>query len=215
MKILALEFSSAQRSVAVACAAVHVREVIETTPGNTMRPFAMVETALEQAGLEREAIDRLAVGLGPGSYTGIRAGIALAQGWQLARPVPTIGISSAEVIAAGAQTDGLRGRLNIVIDAQRGEFYLATWELSENSRRELEPLHIVNRDVVQARLDAGEPVAGPHIAQHFPGGQDRFPRAAMLAQLASSHRAAVEAAVLEPIYLRETAFVKAPAPRAI
>lgn len=215
MKILALEFSSAQRSVAVACDAVHVREVIETTPGNTMRPFAMAETALEQAGLEREAIDRLVVGLGPGSYTGIRAGIALAQGWQLARSVRAIGISSAEAMAAGAQADGLRGRLNIVIDAQRGEFYLTTWELSENGRRELEPLHIVKRDAVQARLDAGEPVAGPHVTKHFPGGLNRFPRAATLAQLALSHRDGGEAAGLEPIYLRETTFVKAPAPRVI
>ena len=44
----------------------------------------MIEEALREAGLEREQIEVLAVGLGPGSYTGIRVALSLAQGWQLA-----------------------------------------------------------------------------------------------------------------------------------
>ena len=48
----------------------------------------------------REAIEAIAVGLGPGSYTGIRAAIALAQGWQLAREVKTLGVSSVAAMAA-------------------------------------------------------------------------------------------------------------------
>ena len=72
----------------------------------------------------------IAVGLGPGSYTGIRAAIAMAQGWQLARGVKLLGVSSAEALAAQAQAENIFGRVNLVIDAQRGEFYLATWEIS-------------------------------------------------------------------------------------
>src|SRR5882724_6402098 len=127
MKILALEFSSPQRSVAVVqgrAGADSVSEVIETAPGNSMKPLGMVESALKRAGVEREQVECLVIGLGPGSYNGIRAAIALAQGWQLARAVKLLGISSAECIAAQAQADGFEGRAGVVIDAQRGEFHL-------------------------------------------------------------------------------------------
>ena len=101
MKILAFEFSSPQRSVAVLNAETGGRvrassEVLESSPRNTMKPLGMVESALQQAGLEREQIEGIAIGLGPGSYTGIRAAIALAQGWLLGREVKLLGVSSAE-----------------------------------------------------------------------------------------------------------------------
>src|ERR1041384_2925534 len=100
MKILALEFSSPQRSVAVLSdGAKRVSEVIDTAPGHSMKPLGMVETAWQEAGLEREQIECLAVGLGPGSYTGIRAAIALAQGWQLARGVELLGVGRAAATA--------------------------------------------------------------------------------------------------------------------
>ena len=61
--------------------------------------LALVERALAQANCRREEIAVVAVGLGPGSYTGIRSAIALAQGWQLGRGVKTLGISSVECLA--------------------------------------------------------------------------------------------------------------------
>lgn len=215
MKILALEFSSSQRSVAVACGASHVREVIESSKGNTMQPFAMIETALADASLQRHEIECIVIGLGPGSYTGIRAGIAMAQGWQLAQEVKLLGISSVEAIAAQAQADGLRGAVSVVVDAQRGEFYLATWELSDAGRRESERLHIVSAEETRARADAGQCIIGPGVTRWFPSGKIIFPRAATLAKLALGRTDIVEGDALEPIYLRETTFVKAPAPRVV
>src|SRR4051812_3856039 len=129
MKILALEFSSAQRSVAVlnsAAGRVSSYEVIET---GGMGPFGMMEQALRQAGIEREQIELLAVGLGPGSYTGIRAAIAIAQGWQLASGIKLLGIGSDEVLAEQARAAGMTGKVNIAIDAQRNEFYLEGFEI--------------------------------------------------------------------------------------
>src|SRR6185437_12670402 len=89
MKILALEFSSPQRSVAVVqrderTHGVIVSEVVETG-GRTNAAFKMIDEALREAKIEREQIECLAVGTGPGSYTGIRAAISVVQGWQLAR----------------------------------------------------------------------------------------------------------------------------------
>ena len=107
-------------------------EVVETGAGGT-RALGMIEGALREAGLEREQIEVIAVGLGPGSYTGIRAALSLAQGWQLAcRPggMKLLGVSSAECVAAQAQAEKIYGRVNVVIDAQRNEFYLAAYEIS-------------------------------------------------------------------------------------
>src|SRR6266702_9006838 len=101
MKILALEFSSPQRSVAV----VREGEFHEAMSG-AMEPFTMIDQALRDAKLEREQIECIVVGLGPGSYTGIRSEISIVQGWQLARPITLLGISSVECIAAQAQADG-------------------------------------------------------------------------------------------------------------
>src|ERR1700722_4432912 len=122
MKILALEFSSPQRSVAITGPDYSaISEVIDT---GKSAPLVVIEAALREAQLEREQIECVALGLGPGSYTGIRAAISIAQGWQLARAVKLIGVSSVECVAAQAAEDGITGRIGVVIDAQREEFYL-------------------------------------------------------------------------------------------
>jgi tRNA threonylcarbamoyladenosine biosynthesis protein TsaB len=217
MKILALEFSSPQRSVAViqrgeSPSGVAVNEVIE--PGSTA-PFTMIEDALREAKLEREQIDCIVVGLGPGSYTGIRAAISILQGWQLARGIKLLGVSSAECIAAQAAADGLTGRVNVIVDAQRGEFYLAGYDLADDTAREVEALKIIALEEVRQRIDAGSVLIGPEVSRWFPSGKTIFPRAATLGKLALSRTDFVPGEKLEPIYLRETQFVKAPPSRII
>ena len=215
MKMLAFEFSSSQRSVAVVDdLGGSVGEVIDTAPGNAMKPLALTEAALRQAGLEREQIECIVVGLGPGSYTGIRAAIALAQGWQLGRRVKLLGVSSAECVAAQARADGLTGRVAVAIDAQRGEFYLAGYEISASGRREVSPLRLATLGEARAREQAGERLIGPEVTRWFPDGRIVFPRAALLAQLAMGRTDFGAGEDLTPIYLRETTFVKAP-PRRI
>src|SRR5882672_5700400 len=152
MTILALEFSSEQRSVALARDGIVLSEAIERSGGRTTNAFGLIEKALAQAKILREEIEVIAVGLGPGSYTGIRGAIALAQGWQLARGIKLLGVSSAEVLAAQAQAEKFFGRVNVVIDAQRGEFYLATWEISESRREEISQLKIVSPGEMAARV---------------------------------------------------------------
>ena len=175
----------------------------------------MVEAALRQAGLEREHIECLAVGLGPGSYTGIRAAIAMAQGWQLARGVKLLGINSAECVAAQAQANGIRGRVHVVIDAQRNEFYLSSYQISHEEVRELAPLHLAPLTQVQKLADAGAMLVGPEVSRWFPQGRVIFPRAGTLGKLALARTDFITGEKLEPIYLRETKFVKTPSPRVI
>jgi len=216
MKILALDFSSPQRSVAVMNpGAGAVAEVLDTSHRHTMKPFAMIESALQQAGLEREQIEGIAVGLGPGSYTGIRAAIALAQGWQLARGVKLIGVSSAECVVAQAQADGLTGRCSVVIDAQRGEYYLAEYEITNDGVQEVAALRLASFDSVQEREQAGDILIGPEVQGRFPRGRIVFPRAGTMAQLELVQRNNISGASLSPIYLREANFVKSPPRRII
>jgi len=187
-------------------------EVVESGGAGT-RPLAMVEEALREAELEREQIEALVVGLGPGSYTGIRTAIALAQGWQLARGVKVLGISSAECIAAKAQADGMTGRVAVVIDAQRGEFYLGLYELGPTGWQELEPLRLASGAEVEARHKVGLQLIGPEAQICFSAGRQVLPRAGMLGCLAVGRSDFLAGERLEPIYLRQTTFVKAPMPR--
>ncbi len=213
MNILALEFSSPRRSVAVA-AGQTAFEAIEVAVRNTAA-LGMMTKVLADAGLEREQIGCLAIGLGPGSYHGIRAAIALGQGWQLATGVKLLGISSTEGIAAQAQAEGFSGTASVVVDAQRGEFYLARYEISPLTCREIEPLRIVTLAEAQAREAAGEVLIGPEVTRWFAAGKIVSSHAATLARLAATRGDFIAGEKLEPIYLRETAFVKAPPLRVI
>ncbi len=108
MMILGLDFSTDRRSAAVIdgipTGKLSVRSSV--TDESLRNPWPLIQKALREAGIEREAITRLAVGLGPGSYTGIRASLAIAQGWQLGRSIQTCGISTFHALAAQAQNLG-------------------------------------------------------------------------------------------------------------
>ena len=214
MKILALEFSSAQRSVAVVVDG-HLRGRTQETAMRENRAFHLIDAALGAAGIEREHVDCLAVGLGPGSYAGIRSAIALAQGWQLARGTKILGISSVESLAAQVESEKIHGQISVIIDAQRNEFYLARYEMSASGYRELTPLRLAGREEVLKLVRAGESVLGPDVTSDWPAARQIFPDAAMVGLLASKRSELVPDERLEPIYLRETRFVKAPPPRII
>ena len=206
MTILALEFSSERRSVALARGGMVLSEAVQQTRGHGTNAFGLTEKVLAEAKIAREEIAAIAVGLGPGSYTGIRAAIAMAQGWQLARGVKLLGVSSAEALAAQAQAENFLGRVTVAIDAQRNEFYLATWEISETTRSEIEPLRIVPAAEIQPR--GNEVVVGPDAERWLSNGRTLYPSAGALAELAARRINFVPGEKLQPIYLRETTFVK-------
>src|SRR5258705_6550736 len=170
MKILALEFSSAHRSVAVLDTDASKPQAVgisHQSEGRETHAFAMIEKALEQASLSRQSIDCLAIGIGPGSYTGIRVAISVAQGWQLAREVKLLAISSAECLAEDARQLGLSDKVHIAIDAQRHEFYLGVYSLHSTAARIAEPLHLVSAAEIERLLSSGQKVLGPDLASFF------------------------------------------------
>jgi len=215
MKILALDFSTAVRCVALAeveAGQFRLLASAEERHGQSTQAFALIEAVLTRAGVSRDAVDRLAVGLGPGSYAGIRVSLAIVQGWQLARGTTSVGVSSVDCLAATAWEQGRRGPASFVVDAQRGEYYLAEFILADASVGEGSSLEIVPRTQIETRLASGAQVFGPEAMASFPTAKDLFPSAGVLARLAAERNEPVAADQLEPIYLRAANFVKAPAP---
>src|SRR5215207_11035135 len=109
--ILALDTSLEDCAVAIAAGGrvTLVRETIGR--GHAERLFGMVEAALAEAGLRLADIDRFAVTVGPGSFTGIRVGVAAARGFALATGKPAVGISTLAAHAAAART--IAGRVAV------------------------------------------------------------------------------------------------------
>jgi tRNA threonylcarbamoyladenosine biosynthesis protein TsaB len=206
MICLALEFSSDRRSVALARGGAVLAEAVQHTESRATDAFGLIARILAEAKISRDEIEVIAVGLGPGSYTGIRAAIAVAQGWQLARGVKLLGISSVAAMAAQAQAENIFGRIRLAVDAQRGEFYLGSWEISADKIAEVCPLKIVPATAVAA---ADDKVIGPEMPEKI------FPTASALARLAAGLNDFVAGEELMPIYLRETTFVKAVPARTI
>jgi tRNA threonylcarbamoyl adenosine modification protein YeaZ len=108
-----------------------------------------IDWLLTEAAIERMSIDLFAVTRGPGSFTGVRIGLATMQGLALALGKPVCAMSTHEAIAPA------NGRASIVDDAGRGEFYVSVFE---NAREVIAP-HLAKRDEVDA-LDHVIRVAG-------------------------------------------------------
>jgi tRNA threonylcarbamoyladenosine biosynthesis protein TsaB len=116
-------------------------------PAHAARLLAAAEEALGAAGVGWDQVARLAVGVGPGSFTGLRIGIATARALAQARRIPVTGVSTLEALARGAVA-GLEGSragaegsgagatgaqaepptILAVLDARRGEAFAAGWQ---------------------------------------------------------------------------------------
>ena len=200
--ILALEFSSNRRSVAIADG----KDVLARVETDDVKkpPLTLIDEALKKANLNRAAIETISIGIGPGSYTGIRSAIATAQGWQLARNINLLPIPSAEILAANAAANGQRGETHFIIAAQRHEYYHTTWKLTEDNQSQTTPLHIITVTVAAELKTFGPDSAG------LPSCDPLFPDAAILAQLAAGRTDFQPGETIEPIYLRPIEFTKAP-----
>lgn len=125
MNLLAIETSTEACSVAL----VHGDELIARSELAPRRHaelvLPMADALLAEAGLGRHALDAIAVGRGPGAFTGVRLGVALAQGMALALDRPVVTISSLAALALEAPEDD--AAILAVIDARMGEIYVASY----------------------------------------------------------------------------------------
>jgi tRNA threonylcarbamoyladenosine biosynthesis protein TsaB len=95
-------------------------------PGHATRLLAMASELLAGAGLGWSELDRIAVGVGPGLFTGLRVGVATARGLAQSLSLELVGVSSLRALVAAAAEQG-HPRLLAVIDARRGEVFAAAY----------------------------------------------------------------------------------------
>ncbi len=221
MKLLAFETSTEACSVALWLDG-DVRERFELAPrrhAELSLPWA--EQLLAEAGVKRRELDAVALGRGPGAFTGVRLAIALAQGVALALDVPVIAVSTLAVLALRAQPLA-RGagpqRVLSAIDARMGEIYTAAYELRDGEPFALDHEAVLAPDAAQLPGDetdwlgvgTGFAAAGGILCERLGArfaaiDADALPHAADLARLAAAAYARGETLAperIEPAYLR-------------
>ncbi len=95
---------------------------------HTQRILPMIQQILAESGLKLNQMDALAFGRGPGSFTGIRIGIGVAQGLALGSDLPVTGISTLKTLAQGVWREEQAERVLVAIDARMGEVYWAEYQ---------------------------------------------------------------------------------------
>lgn len=170
--------------------------------GHQERLAPMVVEVLAAAGLAPDALDRIAVTVGPGSFTGLRVGLAFAKGLAMALERPLIGVGSLEALGL-AQAQGFTAAC---LDARRGRVYL---QVFVDGRAVMAP-DVLDVDLAAARvaeLWRGGPArlvgsGAPLIAGVLPGAQlepAATPDASVVARLAAAR---TPGARVRPLYLR-------------
>jgi tRNA threonylcarbamoyladenosine biosynthesis protein TsaB len=129
MIVLALDTSTRTGG----CAVLRGDEVLAEVPGEASRTHAErlpgdLMAALDRARLTLTDVEVFAVATGPGSFTGLRVGIATMQGLALAASRPLVGVSVLDALAHAASTTGASGGVATWVDAWRGEVYAALYD---------------------------------------------------------------------------------------
>ena len=180
--------------------------------GHTEALVPMVMRVMETAGKRIADLDTVGVTVGPGSFTGIRTGIAAARGFALASHAEAVGISTLEAVAYGALASG-RSPVMCILDTRRGAYFVQDYD---TDRMPLSAPAILDGDAIGKRLErrnyllAGNGVARFVAGRHTESGNirrvatDPLPRVADVGRLAGlvrrGHR--TQAGSLVPLYLQ-------------
>jgi len=223
LSILSIDTSSQVSSVAVLSAERVAAELSmqgALTHSETLMPH--IGTALEMARVKKNELEGVAVSIGPGSFTGLRIGLAAAKMMAYALHIPLIAVPTLEALAHHTICEGVR--LVPMMDAQKGNVYAQefAWEAGAEglTLREAHPLVILPRTEVLAGLaHSTQPVLLLGDAMQKKGADElptgvrlapihaRMPRAACvgLASLTRLARGAVDDPVtIAPLYLRRS-----------
>ncbi len=211
MTLLALDTCMAACSVAVWRDGIVAHRFAAMERGHAEALFPMIQEAMAEAGARFADLRAIAVTRGPGSFTGVRVGVAAARGLALATDKPIIAATSLEVIAHAAgkrlSTDQRLGPLIVAMDARRGQLYCQQFAnghpvsdaqvMSPEDCAATLPHEAAIAVGSGARLLAEAAGAAHHLFALEP---DLLPDAADLAAICADR--APETAPLSPLYLR-------------
>jgi tRNA threonylcarbamoyladenosine biosynthesis protein TsaB len=168
MIVLAIDTALEACSVAVFDAArsrTIARESFPMVRGHAEALMPIVARVMDQADIEFSDLDRIAVTTGPGSFTGLRVGVAAARGLALAASKPAIGITTLTAFAAAHIAQDDSSPVVAVIDARHDHVYLQMF--GTGGRSILAPRIVAIQDAVHAALGTGVPVRLVGSAAHL------------------------------------------------
>lgn len=221
-QILAIDTATEACSAALLVGKTTLSRYEVAPQGHTRLILPMVESLLAEAGLSLNQLDAIAFGRGPGSFTGVRIGVGIAQGLALGADKPLLGISNLAVLAQRSGLDSQAEQVLCAIDARMGEVYYAAY------RRQGEVMALQGEEAVlppdaavqqgQAMLASGGDWLGAGtgwaayaealsplrsqlsgLGAELPDAEAMLP----LALAAWQQGLACEAALAQPVYLRD------------
>ena len=163
-----LAFDTANEIIAIGLGVLHASSrMIELTASveaearraSNTQLLPRIDAALAEHGVAREDIACVAVGRGPGSFTGVRIAMATAKGIASALEVPLVGVSSLDAVAWNAWAAGERGPLSVVADAMRKEVYPVRYLLNDTGIERLDARYKVTSSIYSKSPPAGTPLA--------------------------------------------------------
>ena len=166
MNVLGFDTATAATAVALLTSDGVVREVSDDPaegdrPRHATKLLPLAAGLLDRAGLDWPALDLIAVGIGPGTFTGLRIGIATARALAQGASAELVGVSSLRALTVAAASDSPQRPVAAMIDARRGELFVAAYAGDE---RLLEPLALAPERVAET-LDRVAPTgAEPWLA---------------------------------------------------
>ncbi len=157
MTIVGIDTSTAVTSACVMPAAGEPVSTPPPEPARLLGPpehsaelLPLLAELLERAGTEWDAVSAIAVGVGPGTFTGLRIGVATARGLAQGLRVPLHPVSSLGALAAGLAEGAAPGRpLLPLIDAKRGQVFAALYRAGDPLAREWGPVALAPAELVE------------------------------------------------------------------
>lgn len=216
MLVLAADTSSPVLSVALADESRLLAETyVECGRAHSERLLSTIAWVLDQAGVSQGEIEVFAVSVGPGSFTGLRIGVAAFKGLALAHGRPLFGVPT---LPAMAQASGIRnGDVCVLLDARMNEVFGAVYSYAAGVRSEVVPMQAAPVETILEHTSADTLFVGAGASEYadairsaFPGAAFghvglNHPRAGSLIAEAQSLLAAGDpgdAAAVAPVYLR-------------
>jgi tRNA threonylcarbamoyladenosine biosynthesis protein TsaB len=220
-KILAIDTATENCSVALVIDDTYFVRREVAPRDHTKKILPMVDEVLKEAGIGLSDLDALAFGRGPGSFTGVRIGIGIAQGLAYGADLPMIPVSTLAAMAQGSYRLHQATHVATAIDARMSEVYWARyvrqdngdWQLNDNEMV-IAPELLAEQSVIDGHqwCQAGtgwaayaEPLSGLKFATQ--SGEMLYPDAediAFLAKFAFAKGEMVSVENSSPVYLRDT-----------
>lgn len=209
MRVLAIETSTGRAQVALLDAGRVVLARTAALPNQSAEQLLpLIAQSLAEAGWAKSEISRIGVAVGPGSFTGLRVGIACAQGLALGLGIPIVGVTSLRAMARSVpeSVPGLRCPL---LDARRAEVFAGAYQAGPQAAEVLAPLAL-SAETAQGALSQqlhapivwiGSGLALAGIEPTFSGPEAQEPSATAVGLLAGE--LSPEAHPPIPVYVRD------------